>query len=70
MKHVGVYTLGRLARRINCPAWAIRRLFERGLLPEPGRIGPYRVIAEADVPVIEAALRAAGYLPATTPALA
>ncbi len=65
MKPVRVHTLGDLARRFDCPVWAVRRVFERGLLPEPPRAGPYRVVTEPDLPVIEAALRAAGYLPAS-----
>lgn len=67
MKHVGVHTLGDLARRYNLPLWAIRRVFERGLVPEPPRVGPFRVVAEADVPAVEAALRTAGYLSAESP---
>ena len=70
MMHIDVNTIGDLARRFGCPVWAIRRLFERGLLPEPPRVGPYRVVAEPDVPAVETALRAAGYLPAGSPALA
>lgn len=67
MKPVRVHTLGDLARRFDCPVWAVRRVFERGLLPEPSRAGPYRVIAEPEVPAVEAALRAAGYLSAESP---
>jgi type IV secretory pathway protease TraF len=70
MTHVRVHTLGDLSRRYGCPVWAIRRLYERGLLAEPLRVGPYRVVAEPDVAAVEAALRAAGYLPSVIPALA
>lgn len=70
MNPIRVHTLGDLARRFTCPVWAIRRLYERGLLPEPPRVGPYRVVAERDVPAVEAALRSAGYLPPASPALA
>jgi hypothetical protein len=56
-------SLGVVARKFGLPVWKIRRLFERQLLPEPGRIGLYRVVTTDDLPVIEAALRAAGYLP-------
>lgn len=63
MKPVTAYTLGDLARKLRCPVWAVRRVFTRGLLPEPTRLGPYRVVAAADVPAVEAALRSAGYLP-------
>ncbi len=57
-------TLGAVAKRFGCRQWQVRRLFERGLLPEPPRVGAYRVIAEADLPAVEDALRRAGYLPA------
>ena len=38
-------TVGAVARRFGVPAWQIRRLFERGLLPPAARLGAYRVIA-------------------------
>lgn len=57
-----IYTLGTLARRYGCSVWQLRRIFERGLLPPAARVGAYRVVAEADLPKVEAALRAAGYL--------
>jgi len=56
-------TVGAAATRYGVPPWQIRRLFERGLLPPAPRVGPYRVIAVADLPRVEAALRKAGYLP-------
>jgi DNA-binding transcriptional MerR regulator len=56
-------TIGAVARRCGCPPWQIRRLFERGLLPPAPRVGAYRVIAASDLPRVEEALRAAGYLP-------
>jgi hypothetical protein len=55
-------TVGAVARRFNCQAWQIRRLFERGLLPQAPRVGAYRVIAIADLPRVKQALRSAGYL--------
>jgi DNA-binding transcriptional MerR regulator len=55
-------TVGDVAARCGVTAWQIRRLFERGLLPPAARLGPYRIIAEADLPKVEAALREAGYL--------
>ncbi len=58
-----VLTIGDAARHFGCSAWQVRRLFERGLLPPAPRIGAYRVIAAADLPRVEEALRAAGYLP-------
>ena len=56
-------TIGAVARRCGCLAWQVRRLFERGLLPPAARVGAYRVIAATDLPQVEEALRAAGYLP-------
>jgi hypothetical protein len=38
-------------------------LFERGLLPQPPRVGAYRVIAATQLPLVQDALRQAGYLP-------
>jgi hypothetical protein len=56
-------TVGAAARRLGYLTWQVRRLFERGLLPQAPRVGAYRVIAVAELPRVEAALRAAGYLP-------
>jgi DNA-binding transcriptional MerR regulator len=56
-------TIGSVARRYGCPAWKVRRLFERGLLPPAPRVGAYRVIAANDLPLVENALLEAGYLP-------
>ena len=56
-------TLGDLARENKIPIWKVRRLFERGLLPEPPRIGRYRVVPTEDIPKVVKALRDAGYLP-------
>jgi DNA-binding transcriptional MerR regulator len=57
-------TIGAVAQRCGCPAWQVRRLFERGLLPPAPRVGAYRVIPAAELPRVKAALRAAGYLTA------
>ncbi len=58
-----VLTLGVVARRLGCQLWQVRRLFERGILPEPTRVGTYRVVRATDLPVIARALRSVGYLP-------
>lgn len=55
-------TIGTVAARFGVPPWQVRRLFERGLLPPAPRVGAYRVVAEAELPRVEAALVAAGYL--------
>jgi DNA-binding transcriptional MerR regulator len=57
-----ILTIGAVARHFGCPAWCVRRLFERGLLPPAPRVGAYRVITAGDLPLVERALRAAGYL--------
>ncbi len=58
----GYMTLGEAADRIGVQAWRLARLFDRGLWPEPPRVGRNRVVSESDLPGIEEALRAAGYL--------
>jgi hypothetical protein len=42
--------------------WQVRRIYERRILPEPGRCGIFRVISISDLPKVEEALRRAGYL--------
>jgi hypothetical protein len=51
-------TLGAVAKRYGLPVWKIRRLYELKQLPEPRRIGFYRI----DLPQIEEALRRMGYI--------
>jgi hypothetical protein len=63
-------TLGPIARHFDVEVWQIRRLFERRILPEPDRIGNYRVIPAEQLPLIESALRQAGYLPEGGPCAA
>jgi hypothetical protein len=60
---MSLFTLGDLSKRFGVPIWAVRALFLRSLLPEPRRVGAYRVVPETDLPKIEQALRTAGYLP-------
>jgi hypothetical protein len=50
------------ARYFGVPTWMVRRLFEAGRLPPAQRFGGRRVIRPADLPTVEKALRAAGYL--------
>jgi DNA-binding transcriptional MerR regulator len=56
-------TIGAVARHFGLPAWKIRRLYETGKLPEPVRLGAYRVFYADDLPKIEVALLEVGYLP-------
>jgi DNA-binding transcriptional MerR regulator len=60
-------TIGAVARQFGCHPWQVRRLYERGLLAEPARVGAYRVVTADDLPRIESALRQAGYLPQRGP---
>jgi hypothetical protein len=55
-------SLGDVARIYGVPSWKVRRLYESGRLKEPPRIGIYRLIRPSELPMIERALRAAGYL--------
>jgi hypothetical protein len=57
------FTIGAVAAHFGCQPWQVRRAIERKLLDEPPRVGAYRVFVATDLPRIEAALRAAGYLP-------
>jgi hypothetical protein len=59
---VRAYTLGAVAKRYGVRLWQVRRLYERRILPEPARLGLYRVVTDADLPTIHRALIAAGYL--------
>jgi len=56
-------TVGQAANRLGVTARQVRRLYLRGLLPEPARAGLYRLISEDALPELELALRRAGYLP-------
>ena len=56
------FTLGDIGRRYGLPIWKVRRVFERGFLPEPARVGAYRVLTEDDIPDLERALVQLGYL--------
>ncbi len=45
--------------------WQIRRVYETGVLPEPDlRMGSYRIIKHADLPLLENALIGLGYIAA------
>ncbi len=55
-------SLADVARELSAPPWAVRKLFERELLPEPPRVGRLRVFYASDLPVIRRALVKAGYL--------
>ncbi|MBL8796940.1 MAG: hypothetical protein JNM56_23770 [Planctomycetia bacterium] len=61
-------TVGDLSRRFGLRDWHIRAVIKRGLIPAPPRVGQYRVFTPDQLPGIEQALRAAGYLRAEEPA--
>ena len=56
------WPLGAVGKHFGVSQRQVCRLFERGILPEPARVGAYRVVDPDDLPAIEAALRRAGYL--------
>lgn len=58
----GTMTTGEVATHFGTQAWAVRRLYERGLLPAPPRVGAYRAIPVEDLPRIRAALVECGYI--------
>jgi hypothetical protein len=58
-------TTGQAAREIGAESWQVARLFQRGLVEEPRRLGQFRLIAESDLPALKRAAEAAGYLHGT-----
>jgi hypothetical protein len=57
-----VMSTSEAARRLGVGVWAVRRVYEKKLLPDAPRIGQNRLIRGDDLPHLEAALRKAGYL--------
>ena len=57
-------TMGQIGAKYGVPQRHVRNVFTRGFLPEPGRVGAYRVVPVDQLPEVESALRRAGYLPA------
>lgn len=53
---------GDLAELLGTETWRIRRLFESGALPEPGRFAGKRAIPREQIPAIVDALRDRGWL--------
>ena len=51
-------TIGKVAELTGYTIGQVRKLYERGILPEPQRCGFYRVVLTTEVPKIEAALKA------------
>jgi hypothetical protein len=59
-----LYTVGEAAQKLGCQGWMVRRLFERGLLPEPPRLGITRALREDQLPEVGRLVREHGYLKA------
>jgi hypothetical protein len=57
-----VFDTKEAARRLGVRHWMVRRVYEDRLLPDAPRVGRNRVIRPEDLPAIEAALRAKGYI--------
>jgi hypothetical protein len=53
-------TIGKTARALGVDEWRVRRVFERKFLPEPPRVGPYRVILPCELGAVADALVASG----------
>jgi hypothetical protein len=62
MKKNTYLTLGQAAKQIGCKRWQLQRAFDRELLPDPQRIGLFRVVAAEELPQIKLALQQCGYL--------
>ena len=55
-------TTGEIAKACGADRWQVLAAIRRGFLGEPGRLGPFRLWSDADVPRVKVALIAAGYL--------
>jgi hypothetical protein len=57
-----VLLIGEVAEHFGLEVWQVRNCVRRGILAEPARLGPQRVWFRKDLPQVEKALRAGGYL--------
>jgi hypothetical protein len=55
-------TSGDLCRMFRVLPWQIEQVCQRGLLKEPKRLGRWRIWRSSDLPAVEEALIAAGYV--------
>lgn len=62
------YTTREIADLLGTKTWRVRRLFESGRLPEPGRFAGKRAIPGELIPSIVDALRERNWLPSETAA--
>jgi hypothetical protein len=60
-------TIGQVGDELKVQSWKVRRLYERGLLPEPPRLGRNRWIARSSLSAVREALLAHGYLKPAQP---
>jgi len=58
-----IFSTRELADVLGTETWRVRRLFEDGTLPEPGRFAGKRAIPGTLIPVICDELRKRGWLP-------
>jgi hypothetical protein len=56
----------RIAEIAGVKEWQVRRLYEEGTLPDPGRFAGKRAIPRTDIPKVVLALQKRGWLPDTT----
>lgn len=59
-------TTAEVARHYAVDAWRVRRVFERGDVPEPPRFMGRRLVPRSSLPAIRRALVARGWLPRKT----
>lgn len=58
-----VLSTGDVADLLSVQSWRVARIFELGVLPEPGRISGRRMIPKEMVPAVVEALRLRGWFP-------
>ncbi|MDA0240701.1 MAG: hypothetical protein O2955_06320 [Planctomycetota bacterium] len=57
-----MHTTKDVAKMHGIETWRVRRLFEDGTLPEPPKLGAYRMIPDEMIPAIREALERRGWL--------
>jgi hypothetical protein len=60
----GNHTTGDICRQFGLMPWQILQAIKRGYLPEPQRIGQYRIWTDDELDDVRQALADAGYIPA------
>lgn len=58
-----IHTTRQVADILGLAEWQVRRLYESGDLPEPGRFAGKRAISREEIPLIVDRCRARGWLP-------